>query len=496
MRAITAINFLPTQQTIAALSQVTLMVGGMVLFSNQVMAAPAAAVSNQLVAQALLAANTAKITPVIDERARLQDAQDGGEVEVDGGEIPPDVQVGSVNTPLPNPPASVNVPTITQMPTATPDIPDAGQISQVPLGAVSPATVAKFVKTVDVVRQEYVKNVDDELLFNQAMMGMLTGLDPYSEYLDSQAFENLRLFTEGDVGSIGVSVAFDSQQRAWVFTEVLPNSPAAKVGIQRGNYLHQINDVKLLDDQTQLDVDQLLSGIAGTQVRLVVSDRGRRKHTVTVQRNLVQQQALNAKVQQGIAIIQIPIFQNNTQQQLLAALAKLKQPFSAIILDVRNNPGGVLSAANDVASLFMKNRPVAQVRGRQGLQEVIKTYGEARFDQVPLAVLQNRYSASAAEVLSNSLQENGRAKVYGDVSYGKGSIQSIVPINDNEAVKLTVAHYYSGLGKKIDGVGVRPDVALSGSELEWENQVVSQVLTLPRPMAYRLSSTALTPQEF
>ena len=406
-------------------------------------------------------------------------ADDGGEVDIGDGDVLPD---GAPPTTNPNA-------TTTNRPTgqpATPDLPNPNNIAQVPLGAVSPDTVAKFVKMIDVVRNDYVTPVDDEALFANAISGTLTGLDPYSEYLDHDAFNNLRLFTEGDVGSIGVTVSYHSDLQAWVFDEVLPNSPAAKAGIQRGNFLHQINDTKLNDEQTQQDIDQLLLGIAGTQVRLTISDSGRRKHIETVQRTLVQQQSIKAEVVQGIAVVQIPVFQNNTQQQLMTALSGLREPFGALILDIRNNPGGVLSAANDVASLFMAAKPVVQIKNRQGLQEIVQTQPEAKFADIPLAVIQNRYSASAAEVLASSLQENGRAKVYGETSYGKGSIQSIVPLNDNEAVKLTVAHYYSGQGKKIDGIGVTPDYPLTDGEIYWQEQVIKSVTTLPRPLLYRL----------
>ena len=380
-------------------------------------------------------------------------------------------------------------------PATQPIAPASGQIQQVALGAVSPVTVEKFVKMIDIIRQNYVTNVDDESLFANAMAGTLAGLDPYSEYLDANAFENLRLFTEGDIGSIGVSVSFHADVDSWVFDDVLPNSPAAKAGIQRGNYLHQINDNKLDNTRTPQDVDQLLTGIAGTTARLLVSDKGRRKHLVVVQRTLLQQQAMSANIINGVAVVHIPVFQNNTQQQFLMALTKLNQPFSGLVLDLRNNPGGVLSAANDIASLFMNDKVVVQIKNRQGIQEVIRTHGKAQFADLPLAVLQNRYSASAAEVLASALQNNQRAKVYGETSYGKGSIQSIVPINDNEAVKLTVAHYYSSKGEKIDGVGVKPDVVLTGAETSWLDQVLADLQTTKRSYQFLLKPTP-TPQSF
>ena len=380
-------------------------------------------------------------------------------------------------------------------PATQPIAPASGQIQQVALGAVSPVTVEKFVKMIDIIRQNYVTNVDDESLFANAMAGTLAALDPYSEYLDANAFENLRLFTEGDIGSIGVSVSFHADVDSWVFDDVLPNSPAAKAGIQRGNYLHQINDNKLDSTRTSQDVDQLLTGIAGTTARLLVSDKGRRKHLVVVQRTLVQQQAMSTNIINGVAVVHIPVFQNNTQQQFLMALTKLNQPFSVLVLDLRNNPGGVLSAANDIASLFMNDKVVVQIKNRQGIQEVMRTHGTAQFADLPLVVLQNRYSASAAEVLASALQNNQRAKVYGETSYGKGSIQSIVPINDNEAVKLTVAHYYSSKGEKIDGVGVKPDVTLTGAETSWQDQVLADLQTIKRSNQFLLKPTP-TPQSF
>nr|WP_309595325.1 S41 family peptidase [Moraxella osloensis] len=380
-------------------------------------------------------------------------------------------------------------------PATQPIMPASEQIQQVALGAVSPVTVEKFVKMIDIIRQNYVTNVDDESLFANAMAGTLAALDPYSEYLDANAFENLRLFTEGDIGSIGVSVSFHADVDSWVFDDVLPNSPAAKAGVQRGNYLHQINDNKLDSTRTSQDVDQLLTGIAGTTARLLVSDKGRRKHLVVVQRTLLQQQAMSTNIINGVAVVQIPVFQNNTQQQFLMALTKLNQPFSVLVLDLRNNPGGVLSAANDIASLFMNDKVVVEIKNRQGIQEVMRTHGKAQFADLPLVVLQNRYSASAAEVLASALQNNQRAKVYGETSYGKGSIQSIVPINDSEAVKLTVAHYYSGKGEKIDGVGVKPDVTLTGAETGWLDKVLADLQTTKRSNQFLLKPTP-TPQSF
>lgn len=446
------------------------------------------------ITQAIAGTNPTTAVPVSGVNAPdgIPDGADDDNLTDDGADDGGEVDITSTTPIVSNP---TTQPKATQPKATQPIAPASGQIQQVALGAVSPVTVEKFVKMIDIIRQNYVTNVDDESLFANAMAGTLAGLDPYSEYLDANAFENLRLFTEGDIGSIGVSVSFHADVDSWVFDDVLPNSPAAKAGIQRGNYLHQINDNKLDSTRTSQDVDQLLTGIAGTTARLLVSDKGRRKHLVVVQRTLLQQQAMSANIINGVAVVHIPVFQNNTQQQFLMALTKLNQPFNMLVLDLRNNPGGVLSAANDIASLFMNDKVVAQIKNRQGIQEVIRTHGKAQFADLPLAVLQNRYSASAAEVLASALQNNQRAKVYGETSYGKGSIQSIVPINDSEAVKLTVAHYYSSKGEKIDGVGVKPDVVLTGAETGWLDQVLADLQTTKRSNQFLLKPTP-TPQSF
>nr|WP_312115002.1 S41 family peptidase [Moraxella sp. CTOTU47915] len=446
------------------------------------------------ITQAIASTNpTAVPVSAVNAPNAVPDGADYDNSTDDGADDGGEVDITSTTPMVTNPATQPNLDT--QPKDTQPIAPASGQIQQVALGAVSPVTVEKFVKMIDIIRQNYVTNVDDESLFANAMAGTLTGLDPYSEYLDANAFENLRLFTEGDIGSIGVSVSFHADVDSWVFDDVLPNSPAAKAGIQRGNYLHQINDNKLDSTRTPQDVEQLLTGIAGTTARLLVSDKGRRKHLVVVQRTLVQQQAMSTNIINGAAVVQIPVFQNNTQQQFLMALTKLNQPFSVLVLDLRNNPGGVLSAANDIASLFMNDKVVVEIKNRQGIQEVMRTHGKAQFADLPLVVLQNRYSASAAEVLASTLQNNQRAKVYGETSYGKGSIQSIVPINDNEAVKLTVAHYYSSKGEKIDGVGVKPDVTLTGAETSWQDQVLADLQTTKRSNQFLLKPTP-TPQSF
>ena len=350
------------------------------------------------------------------------------------------------------------------------DIPAA--VAQVSLNAISPETLKTFVALVDLVRREYVDTVNDEELFNNAMSGMLTKLDSHTEFLDAEAYENLRAFTEGDVGDIGIKVEYQSTLGYWVITEVLDDSPADKKGIAVGDYLHQVDEFKLGEDEESNDIEQLLTGIAGTQVDVVTSKAGRRKHTTTLQRNNSHPQIIETRFVDGMAVVRLPAFQNNSREKLLQSLIDLDKPVTGILLDLRDNPGGVLASAVSVASLFMTDTDVVQIKSRQADSRTLSTKGASLLESLPVVVLQNRYSASAAEVLTSSLQAQKRATVLGEVSYGKGSVQSVIPLNDEQAVKLTVANYMTASGKKIDGIGVEPDIALSGSESAWEQQAL------------------------
>ena len=363
------------------------------------------------------------------------------------------------------------------------DIP--AEVTQVSLNAISPETLKTFVAVVDLVRREYVDAVKDEELFNNAMSGMLTKLDSHAEFLDADAYENLRAFTEGDVGDIGIKVQYQPKEGYWVITEVIDGSPADKKGIAVGDYLHQVDEFKLGEEEESNDIEQLLTGIAGTQVDVVTSKAGRRKHSTTLQRNNNHPQIIETRLVDGMAIIRLPAFQNNSREKLLQSLIELDAPITGVLLDMRDNPGGVLASAVSVASLFMTDTDVVQVKGRQSDSRTLSTQGAALLEALPVVVLQNRYSASAAEVLASSLQAQKRATILGEVSYGKGSVQSVIPLNDEQAVKITVANYMTALGKKIDGVGVAPDVTLLGNQSTWEQQALDLLRQQALPSGIR-----------
>lgn len=334
---------------------------------------------------------------------------------------------------------------------------------RVPLDAISPSTLKTFVQAVDLMRREYVEPVNDEVLMQNAISGMISRIDRNAEFLDEKAFTNLQSFASGNVASVGIEVVWQPNDSHWVVSKVAADSPAKEAGIVVGDYLHQIGDLKLNQSQSANDVAQLLSGIAGTNVELTYSKSGRSKRTVTMMRNQMQKSNIEVLLYNGIAVIKLPVFQNNTRQDILDRISHINTPVHGVILDLRNNPGGVLDAAVEVASLFMKKKVVTQVENRNGIERVLETQGSALFESLPTIVLQNRYSASAAEVLASSLQNYGRALVVGETSYGKGSVQSVVPIGNKQGIKLTTAHYLTPKGAKIDKVGVVPDVSFESA---------------------------------
>ncbi len=339
--------------------------------------------------------------------------------------------------------------------------------TRVPLNAISPETLKTFVSVIDTVRRQYVHDVNDEKLLENAMRGVLAKLDGHAEFLDEAALKNLQAFADGSVASVGLLVEFVPNDNHWVVMHVAKESPADKAGISAGDYLHQINEHKLSSNDTDNDINQLLSGIAGTQVDVVVSKAGRTKRTVSLQRNQVEDTRLTVQMMNGVAIIKLPVFTNQTKAELVTALSAVQEPIYAIILDVRNNPGGVLSAAIEVASLFLNEQPVVQIVSREQEVQTLSTNGDAILPTMPVMILQNRYSASAAEVLAAALKLQNRATIAGETSYGKGSVQSIIPLDDTQAIKLTTAYYQMIDGSKIDEVGITPDLVLDYQDGNW-----------------------------
>jgi len=318
-----------------------------------------------------------------------------------------------------------------------------------------------FASVYERVRQNFVEPVSDEQLFDNAMGGLLSRLDPYSEFLDPQSYTRLLAFTEGDIAHTGLQVkpAVD----AWQVTRVLPNSPAAQADIQEGDQLLRI-DGKSTRTLSQQDIEQMLRGMIGSSVRLTVGRQGQRNRELSIRRIAPEAHAVGYTIRSdGIVVLGMRAFQTHTGQQILDVLEPVYQrgALRGLILDVRDNPGGLLASAVEVADYFLPSGLIVSTKGRGEPEQRYQAVSEQRFADVPIMVLINRYSASAAEVLAGALQDQGRATIVGQTSYGKGSVQKLWPIEGGRAVKLTVSRYYTPKGRMIEGLGIRPDIVLS-----------------------------------
>lgn len=347
----------------------------------------------------------------------------------------------------------------------------------VALNALSPDTLKNFVAVIDLVRRKYDGEVNDEKLFAYAISGMLSQLDGRAEFLNEEAFRNLQAFTEGNMADVGINLNYDERQDAWVVEKVAPSSSADKLGIKVGDYVYQIDNKKLNKNLNPKEVSQALMGQAGSLVDVLTSQAGRNKRVLKLQRTTRQEDTLTVQMYSDVVVVRLPIFTERTSQELSEALVRIKTPIKAIVLDVRDNPGGVLSSAMAVASLFVEAKPIVQITQKDNVIQVLSSTGSPSLAKIPVVVLQNRYSASAAEVLAQAFKTHKNAIIAGETSYGKGSIQSVIPLNDREAIKLTTAHYTLPTGEKIDGVGIKPDVSLDFLDKNWMLQLFALIDT-------------------
>lgn len=323
--------------------------------------------------------------------------------------------------------------------------------------------IRRFVSIYEKVKENYVEPVDDNELFENALHGLLSQLDPYSDYLDAKTYEALLDFTEGEVAQTGLTIR-PSQlpDAAWQIDRVESGSPAARAGLQEGMLLHKIAS-KNARNLSLHDIEQLLRGAVGTTVELTVAEEGKHARVVRVVRATPEDNAVKeVSYSNGVLVLKVAAFQSQTLAQLQQALQGYQKTtgLKAVLLDLRDNPGGLLSSAVEVADLFLKQGLIVYTQGRGEPEQRYEAVAAAPYADVPLGVLINHYSASAAEVLAGAFQDHKRAVIIGETSYGKGSVQKLWPIADGYAIKLTVARYYTPKGRLIEGKGIDPDIAI------------------------------------
>lgn len=315
------------------------------------------------------------------------------------------------------------------------------------------------------IKENYVEEVDDSTLLKNAIRGMLSGLDPHSSFLDIEEFRELTVGTKGEFGGLGIVVGMENG-----FVKVIApidDTPAQRAGIKSGDLIIRL-DKKPVKGMELDDAVKIMRGKPGSKIVLTVSREGVGKpFDVELVRDKIRVKSIKSRLlEPGYGYLRITQFQERTGEDLLKAISKLKKEnkgkLKGIVLDLRNNPGGLLDAAVSVSDAFLKKGIIVSVRGRH--EDSKNSYQATpidRIDGVPMVVLINGGSASASEIVAGALQDHKRAIIMGTQSFGKGSVQSIVKLGNNTALKLTTARYYTPSGRTIQAQGITPDIVLS-----------------------------------
>jgi len=319
------------------------------------------------------------------------------------------------------------------------------------------------------IKNNYVEPVDDKELIDNAVRGMLAGLDPHSAYLDAESYEELQVGTTGEFGGLGIEVGMENG-----FVKVIApidDTPAQRAGVEAGDLIIRLDDTPVKGMSLKEAVD-MMRGKPGTSITLTIVREGHDKPIkAVIMRDVIKVKSVKSRMlQPGFGYVRITQFQAATGENLVEAVNALKKEeggqLKGLVLDLRNNPGGVLNAAVDVSDAFLDKGLVVYTEGRTEDSRV--EFPAAPGDLLsgaPIVVLVNVGSASASEIVAGALQDHKRALIMGSKTFGKGSVQTVLPMNDGSALKLTTARYYTPSGRSIQAEGIVPDIPLENVRL-------------------------------
>ncbi|MGI0118725.1 S41 family peptidase [Zooshikella sp. RANM57] len=325
-----------------------------------------------------------------------------------------------------------------------------------------------FVEVYDRIKVAYVEQIDDKTLLENAIRGMLSGLDPHSAYLSPDDYKDLQINTTGEFGGLGIEVGMEDG-----FIKVvapIDDTPAAKADIQAGDLIIKL-DNKPVKGLSLLEAVEKMRGKVGEPITLTIVREGKSApFTITLKRAVIKVQSVKHKLLNNkYGYLRVTQFQTSTGEEVIKSLQKLKKSahgLNGIILDLRNNPGGVLEAAVNVSDAFLTKGTIVYTEGRIPNSELrFNATADDPSDGIPMVVLINAGSASASEIVAGALQDHKRAIIMGTDSFGKGSVQTVLPLNRDRALKLTTALYYTPNGRSIQAHGISPDIRVDRAKV-------------------------------
>ncbi|MFT4021896.1 MAG: S41 family peptidase, partial [Acinetobacter sp.] len=292
-------------------------------------------------------------------------------------------------------------------------------------------------------------------LFEQSIKGLVGGLDRYSRYLSPEDYRQLVQYTEGDVASSDFDLNFDKPRHQWLISDLKDGSDSVKLGLRNGMVVYKIDNQELKNLNHE-QVRNLLYGAIGTVMTVQTTPIG--QPTTIVRNKKVEVEVSSLLLHNQVLIIKVPVFQQETASEIKSILEQYAASrIRAVLIDLRNNPGGLLSAAVETADLFLKNGVIVTTKSRSEGDQTFQALPGNEFDQIKMGLLINGRSASAAEVFTAAMKDHGRAWVMGEKSYGKGVVQKLFPLPNGAALQMTVSHYYTPEGTMIDGQGIQPN---------------------------------------
>ena len=332
-----------------------------------------------------------------------------------------------------------------------------------------------FAEVLEKIQNEYVEEVDQAEIIDSAINGALQSLDPFSAYMNPKVFEESQSETSGEFGGLGIEVSMESG----VIKVITPidDTPASKAGIKAGDYIVKINGEQV-QGKTLMEAVNLMRGPVGTSIEITVRRKGLRKAKIfKITREIIEIKSVISKiVDNKVGYLRLRAFNKNSSSQLKKEISKIEKNKKLVgyILDLRNNPGGLLSQAVTISDFFLNDGEIVSTKGRKK-RENRKFFAKKgdKIDGKPLIVLINNGSASASEIVAGALQDQKRAILLGETTFGKGSVQSIIPLKNRGAIRLTISKYYLPSGKSISEVGVVPDIKVEEEDEEFSINTIT-----------------------